>query len=183
MGLGEAAPGQILTSINLLRWVLAIPQEMEGKNRIMHHANEMRYKSRNMLRQAMGSYYNFDDSTGRQGGNYPNPFSATTASNRKINNAFKAKRPLRNKSINNKAATKQNRERPSSAKVSRKKFNVKHEFRTCTLIALRRLIRSDGSRLIFHEIMATAVFTHQTKETLFVVFALHHSCRCLSPLC
>ena len=129
MGLGEAAPGSNI-NFNKSSSMGAgyTPGDGRERNRIMHHANEMRYKSRNMLRQAMGSYYNFDDSTGRQGGNYPNPFSVATASNRKINNAFKAKRPLRNKSINNKAATKQNRERPSSAKVSRKKFNVKHEF-------------------------------------------------------
>lgn len=129
MGLGEVAPGSN-SNFNKSSSMGAGYTTGDGreKNRIMHRANEMRYKSRNMLRHAMGSYYNFDDSTGRQGGNYPNPFSATSASNRKINNAFKAKRPLRNRSMGQKTVVKQNRERPASAKVNRKKFDVKHEF-------------------------------------------------------
>ena len=103
------------------------------KNQVMHRANEMRHQSRTMMRNALGSYYNFDDSKGGQTGR-PNPFSTSGIHRRKtVNNAFKAKRPLRSNAINTDEKTKNRkfRVRPSSAQPTKRRSGiniVKNEF-------------------------------------------------------
>ena len=134
MGMGDMAPG-INNPMNKNASMGAGYTIGDGrqKNQIMQRANEMRHQSRTMLRNALGSYYNFDDSKGgvtdRQ-----NPFSTSAMNNNrsKINNAFKAKRPLRSNTTNAEKTNQEYRVRPASAQSYRRKKSginiVKNDF-------------------------------------------------------
>jgi hypothetical protein len=134
MGMGETLPNKGISIYkNISMGAGYTAGDGRRKNQVMQRANEMRHQSRTMLRNVLGSYYNFDDSKLGQRG-YLNQVSTSGNHVKKtINNAFKAKRPLRSNFLSAEDETKNQkfRIRPSSAQPARRRSgvnSVKDEF-------------------------------------------------------